>query len=39
MPYPGQAELHYVQTTDGQRVEMILYVNEGALKTILLQMV
>ena len=30
--YPGQAEVHYVQTTDGQRVEMILYVNEGALK-------
>lgn len=36
--YPGQAEVHYVQTTDGQRVEMILYVNEGALKTITLQM-
>ena len=36
--YPGQAEVHYVQTTDGQQVEMILYVNEGALKTITLQM-
>ena len=37
-PYPGQAELHYVLTADGQRVEMILYVNEGVLKTITLQM-
>ena len=37
--YPGQAELHYVQTTDGQQVEMILYVNEGVLRTITLQMV
>ena len=36
--YPGQAEVHYVQTTDGQQVEMILYVNEGVLKTITLQM-
>ena len=35
--YPGQAELHYVQTTDGQRIEMILYVNEGVLRTIILQ--
>ncbi len=37
--YPGQAEVHYVQTTDGQQVEMILYVNEGALRTITLQKV
>lgn len=36
--YPGQAEIHYVQTTDGQRVEMILYVNEGTLRSITLQM-
>ena len=36
-PYPGQAELHYVLTADGQRVEMILYVNEGVLRSITLQ--
>ena len=35
--YPGQAELHYVLTDGGVRVEMILYVNEGALQTITLQ--
>ena len=37
--YPGQAELHYVLTFDGQRVEMILYVNEGTLRSITLQMI
>ncbi len=37
--YPGQAELHYVTTVDGQKVEMILYVNEGALRSITLQMI
>ena len=36
--YPGQAELHYVTTADGQQVEMILYVNEGVLKSITLQL-
>ena len=36
--YPGQAEVHYVQTVDGKRVEMILYVTEGMLRTITLQM-
>lgn len=36
-PYPGQAEVHYVLTAEGQRVEMILDVQEGALRTITLQ--
>ncbi len=36
-PYPGQAELHYVLTDEGRRVEMILYVYDGVLQTITLQ--
>ena len=36
-PYPGQAELHYVQTAEDRKIEMILYVNEGTLRSITLQ--
>ncbi len=37
--YAGQAEVHYVTAIEDQRVEMILYVNEGVLRSITLQLI